>query len=451
MRNACKGLLLLALLTPLLVNAIDHLPRIGAIPDDSVEEGTPYTGPTPSVSGSISPVTFSLQTGPSGMTINGTTGVVSWTSPTVTGSPHTVTIRVTNSTASDDETWLLTVTADVIAPQDDPHADESVVEGTPYTGPTPSLSSGTTPVTWSLQTGPSGMTINGTTGVVSWTSPTAVGSPHTITIRASNSVGSDDETWMLTVTSAEIIPPTLPPNSVVNGASFRAATESGGAVAPGSIVSIFGTDLAGTTEAASAVPLPTTLGDTTVTFNGIEAPLFAISAGQINAQVPFTLLPGEVSVQVKRGSEASAVQTVAVAAVSPGIFALSQNGTGQGAVLIANSAIFAAPSGAIPGQEARPANRLEFISIFCSGLGDVTNRPPSGEPPSGGGASVTLTTPTATIGGVEVPVSFSGLSSFVGLYQVNVQVPSNAPTGNAIEVVLTIGGVTSNTVTIAVQ
>ncbi|MCH8267895.1 MAG: putative Ig domain-containing protein [Acidobacteria bacterium] len=78
------------------------MPRIGAIPDDSVEEGTPYTGPTPSVSGSISPVTFSLQTGPSGMTINGTTGVVSWTSPTVTGSPHTVTIRVTNSTASDD-------------------------------------------------------------------------------------------------------------------------------------------------------------------------------------------------------------------------------------------------------------------------------------------------------------------------------------------------------------
>ncbi|MCZ6491924.1 MAG: putative Ig domain-containing protein, partial [Acidobacteria bacterium] len=328
---------------------------------------------------------------------------------------------------------------------------DSVEEGTPYTGPTPSVSGSISPVTFSLQTGPSGMTINGTTGVVSWTSPTVTGSPHTVTIRVTNSTASDDETWMLTVTSAEIIPPTLPPNSVVNGASFRAATESGGAVAPGSIVSIFGTDLAGTTEAASAVPLPTTLGDTTVTFNGIEAPLFAISAGQINAQVPFTLLPGEVSVQVKRGSEASAVQTVAVAAVSPGIFALSQNGTGQGAVLIANSAIFAAPSGAIPGQEARPANRLEFISIFCSGLGDVTNRPPSGEPPSGGGASVTLTTPTATIGGVEVPVSFSGLSSFVGLYQVNVQVPSNAPTGNAIEVVLTIGGVTSNTVTIAVQ
>ena len=113
--------------------------------------------------------------------------------------------------------------------------------------------------------------------------------------------------------------------------------------------------------------------------------------------------------------------------------------------------IFAAPSGSISGQQARPANRLEFISIFCSGLGDVTNRPPSGAPPSGGDLSNTMATPTVIIGGVDVPPSFSGLTSFVGLYQVNVQVPSNAPTGDAVEVVLTIGGVASNTVTIAVQ
>ena len=56
-----------------------------------------------------------------------------------------------------------------------------------------------------------------------------------------------------------------------------------------------------------------------------------------------------------------------------------------------------------------------------------------------------------TIGGVTVPPSFSGLTSFVGLYQVNVQVPSEASTGDAVAVVLTIGGATSNTVTIAVQ
>ncbi|MCZ6489943.1 MAG: hypothetical protein O7A06_05375, partial [Acidobacteria bacterium] len=245
--------------------------------------------------------------------------------------------------------------------------------------------------------------------------------------------------------------PTLPPNSVVNGASFRPATDLGGALAPGSIVAIFGNNLADDLQLATAVPLPTTLGNTSVTFNGISAPLFFVSPTQINAQVPFDVLPGEVSVQIKRGSETSASQTVSVATVSPGIFALNQQGTGQGAVLIANTATFAAPSGSIPSQEARPANRLDFISIFASGLGDVTNRPANGAPPSGEDLSTTMAAPAVTIGGVDVLPSFSGLTSFVGLYQVNVQVPSNAPTGEAVEVVLTIGGVTSNTVTIAVE
>ena len=63
-----------------------------------------------------------------------------------------------------------------------------------------------------------------------------------------------------------------------------------------------------------------------------------------------------------------------------------------------------------------------------------------------------MTNPTVTIGGMEADVVFSGLApDFVGLYQVNVQVPSDAPIGDAVEVVITIGGVTSNTVTIAVQ
>lgn len=202
---------------------------------------------------------------------------------------------------------------------------------------------------------------------------------------------------------------------------------------------------------AQSVPLPRTLLDTSVKFGGIAAPLFTVSAGQINAQVPFELPPGEASVQVTRGGNTSEVQTVTIAEASPGIFALNQQGTGQGAILIANTGTIAAPSGSVPGREARPANRQEFISIFCTGLGDVTNRPPSGEAPSGGELSVTTQTPTVTIGGIEVSPSFSGLSSFVGLYQVNVQVPANVATGDAVEVMVTIGGISSNTVTIAIQ
>ncbi len=80
-----------------------------------------------------------------------------------------------------------------------PVGNASVVEGTAYTGPTPTLSDGTLPVSWSLVTPPSGMTIDSGTGVVTWPKPTANGSPHTITIKATNTAGSDVEDWQLTV------------------------------------------------------------------------------------------------------------------------------------------------------------------------------------------------------------------------------------------------------------
>lgn len=224
-------------------------------------------------------------------------------------------------------------------------------------------------------------------------------------------------------------PPILPPNSLVNNASLRPATNPGGAIAPGSIVSLLGANLAYAPQVTFDVPLPTTLGETSVTFDGIAAPLFAVSGMQINAQVPFNVQPGQVSVQVKRGSEVSAVQTVTVAEVSPGIFSLNRQGTGQGAVMFQNyiaPLTFVAPVGSVLSYEGRPAHRLEVISIFCTGLGDVTYRPPNGAPPSH--RSTTLQSSIVTIGGIEVPVSFSGLSKgYVGLYQVNAQVRQTLP------------------------
>ena len=96
-----------------------------------------------------------------------------------------------------------------IAPVINAISDHSTLEGTPYTGPTPTLSKGTPPVTWSLVSRPSGMTIDSVTGVVSWANPTASGSPFTVIIRATNSAGSDDESWQLTVTPTYTISGTI--------------------------------------------------------------------------------------------------------------------------------------------------------------------------------------------------------------------------------------------------
>ena len=243
-----------------------------------------------------------------------------------------------------------------------------------------------------------------------------------------------------------VILPTLPPNSVVNGASFRAATDPNGAIGLGAIVAIFGTDLASDTLVALDVPLPTTLGDTSVTFNDIPAPLVFVSGTQINAQVPFELMAGTgmVTVQVTRGGETSMEQPIAIAAASPGIFAFNQQGTGPGAILHAEDFQ--------PVSESAPAQPGEFLAIFCTGLGSVQPEVPSGNvAPTAEPLARTVTLPMVNIAGIAAAVTFSGLApGFVGLYQVNVQVPGGVPSGTQ-DVEITINGVTSNTVTLAVQ
>jgi uncharacterized protein (TIGR03437 family) len=246
--------------------------------------------------------------------------------------------------------------------------------------------------------------------------------------------------------------PVLPAGGVVNGASFTPASAAGGPVAPGTIVAIFGQNLADSLAVASSVPLSTNLNGTTVTFGGTPAPLFFVSSGQANAQVPFNVAPGTVNVRVTRNGQPSADQSMTLAAFSPGIFTLNQQGTGQGAILLANSATFAAPAGSIPQRDARPVARGDFITIFCTGLGAVDPPVQSGVVAPSSPLALTTTQPTVTVGEINAPVSFSGLSpGFVGLYQINVQIPQNAPTGNAVNVQITIGGVVGNVVTIAVQ
>jgi hypothetical protein len=111
--------------------------------------------------------------------------------------------------------WLKPVVAAI--------GNASLVEGSPYTGPTPTLSEGTTPVTWSLDAGPAGLSINPTTGVVSWASPTP--GVHTVTIRATNPAGFDTESWTLTVAALTSTPTrTSTPTATTTRTSTSTAT-----------------------------------------------------------------------------------------------------------------------------------------------------------------------------------------------------------------------------------
>ncbi len=176
-------------------------PKLGAIANQEIVEGQSYTGPTPVLVKGTLPINYTLVEGPTGMTLDPQTGIVSWMNTTSVGTPHRITIRAANAWGNDQVTWTLhVVRAPVLA--DIP--DGSVTKGKAYFGPAPSLVDGTLPVTWTLVSGPVGMTISGTTGRVIWAGSPIAG-PHTITIRASNLAGSDDESWILEV----IAPPVL--------------------------------------------------------------------------------------------------------------------------------------------------------------------------------------------------------------------------------------------------
>jgi len=245
--------------------------------------------------------------------------------------------------------------------------------------------------------------------------------------------------------------PFINANGSVNAASFA----PGGAVAPGSIAAIFGSNLATSVATAASIPLPTTLGGATMQFNGnMAVPKFFAAGSQINIQIPWELQgAGSANLVDTVSNVTSPVEPVSLAMFSPGLFATNQQGTGQGAVLIANTTIFAAPAGSIPGSTSRAAVRgVDFLEIYCTGLGAVDNQPATGDAALANPLSATTSTPQVTIGGAPATVLFSGLApGFVGLYVLTLQVPAGSPVGNAVAVVLTIGGIPSNTVTIAVE
>src|SRR5262249_23322804 len=151
--------------------------------------GISYTSASPSVSGGATPLTWSLLSGPAGMTINSPTGAVTWPSPDPSASPYTITVQASSagSCGTDSKKWSLPV--NVNSPLISAVPGASALCGISYTSAAPSVSGGASPYTWSLLTGPAGMTINASTGAVSWPSPDPSGSPYTITVQVSSSGG----------------------------------------------------------------------------------------------------------------------------------------------------------------------------------------------------------------------------------------------------------------------
>jgi len=261
---------------------------------------------------------------------------------------------------------------------------------------------------------------------------------------SSASVPNGSQTVNLSLTVSGGSPPLI--TSIVNAASLQP-----GAVSPGEIVTIFGSNLGPSTGIPFQLvsnKVPTNLGNVNVTFNSVAAPLLYVSNTQINAIVPYEVAGQLTSnVVVTFSGQMAASFQVRVTDTSPAIFSTSQGGNGQGAILNQNFTV---------NNSSNPAAKNSVIQIYGTGEGQLV-------PGVSTGSVTPVTAPfpkpvaqniTVTIGGMPAAIEYAGEApgEVSGVIQVNAIVPANVASGSQ-QVVLTIGNNnnTSQTITVAIQ
>ena len=248
-----------------------------------------------------------------------------------------------------------------------------------------------------------------------------------LTANASASLVITNGTDILTVSG--LLNLTRP--QAVNAGSYQ-----GGPVAPGEILSFFGTQVGPASPVSNGGfdpttgLLPATLGGVTVSFDQTPAPLFYVSSGQINLQVPYEI-SGKTSTLMTLSYNGSTVAqtTLSVGKSAPGIFVVTN------------------ADGSVNGPSA-PSSVGGTLVIFGTGSGNTSGAVRTGAP-----APANSTLPaTATIGGLAVTPVYAGLTAgSVGLTQVNVIIPQGIPAGNTVPLQFTMNGIASQTVNISVR
>jgi uncharacterized protein (TIGR03437 family) len=218
-------------------------------------------------------------------------------------------------------------------------------------------------------------------------------------------------------------------------------------ISPGSMALLSGFRLSSASGVANAAsyPLPLQLQGTSVKVNGTAAPLFSVvnvqGSEQISFQVPVeTAGPGEARIVVSAGGHDSAQADVPVLPAKPGVFTLV--GIGPAIMHSSNGTLVTAAS---------PARAGEVVVIYCTGLGAVAPVVPTGNAASRTPLSQVVLPITVTVGGKEAVVDFAGLApNYVGLYQINVEIPAGVG-GASVPVAVEVSGSQSNQVGVAIS
>jgi uncharacterized protein (TIGR03437 family) len=243
----------------------------------------------------------------------------------------------------------------------------------------------------------------------------------------------------------------LNPTGIVNAGSYAPFTAS---LAPGELLTLYGSNLAAGTQVAPGIPFPTTLGQVQVLINSIPAPIYYVTASQLSVIVPYSVTGSIANVQVFNNNVPSNAVTAFIGKTAPGVLTQSQNGLGYGDAVHQDGTLVNAKN---------PAQIGETLSVFVTGLGAVSPTIPDGAAGPSNPLATAASAVAAYIGGVKATVTYAGLApQLAGLYQINLTVPSGVTAGDndldiagsdgySSECLIAIGGVTASPAPAAVK
>jgi uncharacterized protein (TIGR03437 family) len=209
------------------------------------------------------------------------------------------------------------------------------------------------------------------------------------------------------------------PQGVVNAGSFAPFTAG---VSPGELITIFGSNLSADNQVASTIPFPTTLDNVQVKINGLPAPIYYVTPGQISVIVPYATSGGIATISVINNGTASNTVTSFINLTTPGVLTQTANGLGNGSIL------HAADYSLVTSQN--PAQAGETVAVYLTGLGAVNPGVPDGSAGPASPLSNATNTITADISGTAATVTFAGLApQLAGLYQINLTIPTGLTSG----------------------
>jgi trimeric autotransporter adhesin len=412
---------------------------VAATTDDGAQwlTATPASGTTPAAIQVQAAAASGMKSG----TYTGKVTITAATPPGASGSPITIPVSFKLTDSATLTASPASPTFNFVIGQPAPAGQKVTVSSTggasPFTVTVPSS------VTWLTVTPASGTTPADLTFTVNATGLQPGKYAAGVTINSTAALQPAMVNVTLNVAAA--VPPVL--TAIANAASYTP-----GAISPGENIVIGGTGLGPDTLVSAQLTangsFPTTVSDTMVTFDGIQAPIIYASAKQTSVMVPYEIA-GRPSTQVRisyKGVQSDPLTYNVLPAV-PGIYTQNSSGTGPGSILNENFSVNSA---------ATPAAKGSVVAIYMTGEGVTSPNSTTGAvaPINGSGLNKPVLAPvTATVAGIPADVTYYGSAPGIiyGVMQVNVRIPANAPS-LAQPIVISVGGnQTQAGVTVAIQ